>query len=118
MISLGRLSDKPEAIQYFMLAIEYGNLSALKYFKKICTTLEIYCHLTENNIPCCDEITNSNEVKEYNTKKELYQINEHCIKCLEDNIMCLPLGCIHYACVKCYPNVFKYKYCILCQKNV
>ncbi|AYV81001.1 MAG: hypothetical protein Harvfovirus13_7 [Harvfovirus sp.] len=91
----------------FNLEILYeGNI--LKLYDTL-KSFSSYSSVCENRLK---ELANEYVMRCFNNKKKLLSKIDHCEICFEDDVVVIPMECVHYYCLNCYVNLSK---CPLCE---
>ena len=115
------IKDYEQMKKYCLMAIEKDN-KLIDKIKHLFKPLELYLLLNQKEqfrqTIQYKELLNNYDVIVYVNKCNLLKKENDCIVCMETNTMCIPLECVHYICISCYPAIIYSKKCPFCRLSI
>ena len=100
------------ATQYYTMALKRDKSKYLHRMEHILCPIELYKLLHAVSI-LHHKVYSERSVIIYKNKINFLSKQDTCPICITDKI-CIPLECVHYMCVYCYPSIIKTGTCPIC----
>jgi tetratricopeptide (TPR) repeat protein len=122
MLILGEYYSKfPEShdyLKYYCMAYKTGDKRAITLINSYIrgkNSIQIYKFFHKYDIPFV--INPDHLLHKYNNKCKFLAKEDKCPVCLETK-QCIPLECVHWFCVDCYPDLLNKNYCPICRTKI
>jgi hypothetical protein len=111
------IEDEENMYHYYFMACKYNQINAIESINKLMKDkhpVKIYQIYTKFEIEIHKNILNDDRVIKYINKCNFLSKLYECSVCYE-NKQCIPLECVHYFCIDCYPKILSAEFCPCCR---